>query len=197
MATTRKGAEKVARIIEAASLLFARNGFRKTTLEEIAESAKMGKATLYHYFPSGKEQIFGAVLQQVVDAVFTGVVREMTGAGTVAERLSAYLRIRVRVYHEQIRMFAPSAEIMEELWPLAEAELRRYLERELELLVVLIQSGVKAGEFRQVDSALVARVLQTSLKGLSSDAPFDTSPEDRQRETEEFLKLVMHGVMAD
>ncbi|GMV41968.1 MAG: hypothetical protein AMXMBFR64_36840 [Myxococcales bacterium] len=196
MATTRKGVEKVSRIIEAASQLFSRHGFRKTTLEEIAEAAKMGKATLYHYFPNGKEQIFGAVLQHVVDGLFNRIVAELTGAGSVTERLASYLRIRVRVYHEQVRMFAPTAEIMEELYPLAEAELRRYLDRELELLTVLIASGVKAGEFRTVDASLIARVLQTSLKGLSSDAPFDIGPEERQRETEEFLKLVMHGLLA-
>lgn len=196
MGTTRKGAEKVARIIEAAALLFARYGFRKTTLEEIAEKSRMGKATLYHYFPSGKEQIFGAVVQHEVDSLFAVIIQEMMGAGSVSSRLSAYIRTRVRKYHEKVNLFDLTADVMEELWPLAETELRRYFERELELLVNLIESGIKLGEFRNVNAALCARVLQTSMKGLTSDGPFHIPNDERMRETDEFLELMMHGLLA-
>lgn len=196
MATTRKGAEKVARIMEAASRIFAHNGFRKTTLEEIAEAASMGKATLYHYFPQGKEQIFGAVVQHVVDDLFKRIVQVINGPGTVAERLNNYLRLRVSAYHEQTALFGTSEETMGELYPLAETELARHLAQELALLVGLVTSGVRSGEFRAVNAALVARIIQTGLKSLSSDAPFDISTEERMRETEEFLELMMRGLLA-
>lgn len=196
MATTRKGAEKVARIMEAAARIFAHNGFRKTTLEEIAEAASMGKATLYHYFPQGKEQIFGEVVQHIVDDLFKRMVQVINAPGAVAERLSNYLRERVSIYHEQTALFGTSEETMGELWPLAEAELSRYLAQELSLLVGLVTAGVKAGEFRAVNAALVARIIQTGLKSLSSDAPFDISPEERMQETEEFLELMMTGLLA-
>jgi AcrR family transcriptional regulator len=44
-------------IIRAAAKRFARHGLGKTTLDEIARDVRIGKATIYHYFPS-KEDLF-------------------------------------------------------------------------------------------------------------------------------------------
>ncbi|HBR34566.1 MAG TPA: TetR family transcriptional regulator, partial [Firmicutes bacterium] len=40
------------RIVEKAQAIFARYGFRKTTMDEIAKATHKGKSGFYHYFPS-------------------------------------------------------------------------------------------------------------------------------------------------
>ncbi|MBC8461550.1 MAG: helix-turn-helix transcriptional regulator [Deltaproteobacteria bacterium] len=42
-------------IIKTAQELFARFGFNKTTVDEIAQKAHIGKSTIYHYFESKEE----------------------------------------------------------------------------------------------------------------------------------------------
>ncbi len=49
--------EKTREITKAALCLFSQKGYSATTVEQIAESARMGKGTVYEYFTS-KEEIF-------------------------------------------------------------------------------------------------------------------------------------------
>ena len=49
-------------ILQFARHLFATKGYAETTMDDIAQAAKMQKASLYHYFPS-KQQL----LQEMMD----------------------------------------------------------------------------------------------------------------------------------
>jgi len=51
-------------IIRAASKRFARHGFNKTTLEEIARDVRIGKPTIYHYFKSKDELFYSSITFQ-------------------------------------------------------------------------------------------------------------------------------------
>jgi len=53
-------------ILDVATELFAKNGYRATSVREIAESVNITKATLYHYFKS-KEEILFSILNKVMD----------------------------------------------------------------------------------------------------------------------------------
>ena len=55
--------EKRHQILNAALNCFARYGFNKTTLDDIATAIGMNKASLYYYYEN-KEAIFGEVLQE-------------------------------------------------------------------------------------------------------------------------------------
>lgn len=48
-------------ILLAAVKVFAKHGFEKTTVDEIAEKTKVAKGTVYYYFES-KEEIFNAII---------------------------------------------------------------------------------------------------------------------------------------
>jgi AcrR family transcriptional regulator len=54
----KKRATRIA-IRDAAMALFAREGFAGTTIEEIAEAADVSRATVFHYFPTKEEIVFG------------------------------------------------------------------------------------------------------------------------------------------
>lgn len=50
-------------MIAAARTIFARSGYARTTLEEVAEAAEFGKGTIYNYFPT-KDALFASVLEE-------------------------------------------------------------------------------------------------------------------------------------
>jgi AcrR family transcriptional regulator len=56
-----KREERLQRIVDAAVALFTENGFEATTMEGIAEAAKLGTGTLYNYFPSKAELLLGII----------------------------------------------------------------------------------------------------------------------------------------
>ncbi len=57
------------KIIRVSSKKFAKNGFQKTSLSDIAKSAKISKGTLFYHYPS-KEELFFVVLSQNIDSAF-------------------------------------------------------------------------------------------------------------------------------
>ena len=50
-------------IVSAATEVFSRYGFKKTSMEDIARALRMGKSSIYYYF-KGKEEIFQAVVDR-------------------------------------------------------------------------------------------------------------------------------------
>lgn len=55
--------EKTEKVLTAALPVFLRYGYKRTTMGDIADAAKMSRPALYLIFPS-KEEIFSAVLEQ-------------------------------------------------------------------------------------------------------------------------------------
>jgi AcrR family transcriptional regulator len=55
-------------LVEAARQCFAEQGYEATTVAGILERAGMARGALYHYFPDGKRELFGAVFDVVDDA---------------------------------------------------------------------------------------------------------------------------------
>ncbi len=53
------------KILQAAQEIFGKYGLRKSSMSDIAMTAGMGKASIYHYFVS-KEHLFAAVIEQEI-----------------------------------------------------------------------------------------------------------------------------------
>ena len=73
------------RILDAATATFLAQGFGRTTLDQIAEVARVSKTTLYGRFPT-KEALFAAVVSASVQRLQVQMNLTPTG-GTLKERL--------------------------------------------------------------------------------------------------------------
>ena len=75
------GKEKDLRIIEAATSVFLRYGFRRSTMGDLAEAAGLSRPSLYLRF-CNKERLFEAVLQEVatrtLDEIRAGLAQQKT-----------------------------------------------------------------------------------------------------------------------
>ena len=56
-------------IMDAAVIIFAKKGYRDTTLDEIAITSEFGKGTIYNYF-KGKEEIYSAIIEDVSKSLY-------------------------------------------------------------------------------------------------------------------------------
>jgi AcrR family transcriptional regulator len=65
-------------IVEAATRLFAENGYAETTLAEVAEEAEVALSTIFNYFP-GKPDIVFALLDSLIDSAQARVVERPEG----------------------------------------------------------------------------------------------------------------------
>lgn len=63
--TTSKGRATVARVLDAACTLFARQGVRATTLDQVGTLSGTGRGQLYRYFDGKADLVAAVVVQQV------------------------------------------------------------------------------------------------------------------------------------
>lgn len=67
--------------------IFRQHGYEGTTLKMLSQATGLGKASLYHYFPNGKEGIGTAVLEYIGSGFSKTVLKPLTGRGEPAEKI--------------------------------------------------------------------------------------------------------------
>lgn len=87
-ARTRQKAERTDQLLLEAARLFARNGFRGVSLEEIASAVGISGPALYRHF-SNKQAILAAVLEDVSQRLVGGAQTRVAAASTPREALEA------------------------------------------------------------------------------------------------------------
>jgi len=194
MAPSAKAETRRAEIIDAARALFSRKGFEETSLEDIGRDSGMGKASVYYYFPDGKESIFAAAVQVEIGALFQALTENLAKAQTPLERLRIYLHQRVLLFHDQALRYGMVEEVRQELMPRAERELQGHFEAELVLLEHLLTEGIANSSLRDHDPRTGARILQSALKGVTSDAPLPKDTATVDAHAEMFVEMILNGL---
>lgn len=77
------------RILDAALRCIARWGVAKTTLDDIAREAGYSRATVYRFFPGGKDSLVEFVTSTEIARFFAGVTAAMAAAPDLERRLVA------------------------------------------------------------------------------------------------------------
>jgi len=85
-------------LLAAAKRCFLLHGYRRTSMDDVAQEAGVAKGTVYLYFKS-KEEIFRAVSSAVIRKYLEAAERAAASPGTVEERLAAALEAKVLTVH--------------------------------------------------------------------------------------------------
>src|SRR5690242_10858216 len=151
-------ADRKEQILDVATPLFARQGYRGTTTKQIAERARINEALIFRHFPS-KDHLYWAVIQRKIS---TARAREQ-------------LREKLDIDADDVDLFtAIAAEILErrakdqslsrlllfsalENHKLSSRFFRTYVAEYYEVLAGFIRERMDRGEFRKVDPLLAAR----------------------------------------
>lgn len=152
------------RILGAAQECFARHGLKKTTVDDIALAAGVGKGTVYLHFHD-KDDVFMAVLEARVRALNAAAVAGLeagleaeAGAGALP-RLSRMLR-NTLTFLEQDPLLAG---LMQMDPGTAPADLAPFIARchadAAAMVEGVLREGVVAGEIRPVNTRLLAFLL--------------------------------------
>jgi AcrR family transcriptional regulator len=75
------------RVLEATYVCVARWGLSKTTVEDAAREAGMSRATVYRYFPGGRDELIDAVVSWQYLRFFGRLYEEVRGADSLEEVL--------------------------------------------------------------------------------------------------------------
>ncbi len=84
------------KIIAVAGKIFDTYGFRKTTMDDIAEGIKKRKSSIYYYFKS-KEEIFQSVVLQEARVFRRNIIKAIEQEESPRNKLKAYVITRMNI----------------------------------------------------------------------------------------------------
>ncbi len=165
-----KGEDRKARILAAAQRLLTRNGWRNTTLAQIAKEAGVSAAGLLHHFES-KEQL----LHAVVDARDADDDAHADRSGDLLEQLA---NVGERVDRNPELVGTYSVLLVENLMPDAPLHDRMFNRQRaaVEIVADLIRRGQESGRYRSdFDPALKAVQIVSLVNGMEISWLLDPS----------------------
>ncbi|NWH09065.1 MAG: TetR/AcrR family transcriptional regulator [Alphaproteobacteria bacterium] len=151
-------------ILEAARKRFVHYGYGKTTMAEIAADLNMSPGNLYRYFP-GKADIAEAIADESAEENFR-VLREIvrTNGGKVREKLLAMFERELELTFHKLDKDRRIYEMAEFIRRERPHYINKHLATERQLLVDVLDEGLKSGEFAFTqDPAFVAEMLQSAM----------------------------------
>ncbi len=159
-------------IVLAALELFTRYGYRKTSIDDIAQAAQVAKRTVYLHFEN-KAAVFLAILEYLGDQVRQRCVAAERMGGTAADRLTAFLNAYFGMAFELFSKSAHMPELEETFSKLARASIGN-LNTEYEArLARFLRSLEKTGEIGGPPPGLTVKQLVHILVRAAEGAKHD------------------------
>jgi len=162
----RPGAADLARI---ALELFAERHFSLVTIRDIGRAAGVNSAMIYYYYKD-KEALFRAAIENAIDEAFLLFAEhsESQNYDNAADAIRAWFDVHVALSKPLGNVIKISMDCkgLVNVMPDIHEPIRRFYRHEGEILQKFIRSGIEKGTFRDVDPALMATMISTSLDGI-------------------------------
>ncbi len=157
--------EKCQIIIEKSRELFGRFGFKKTTMDDIANACEIGKSTLYYYFEN-KQDIFKSVIRKEFEMFIERMSKILSGIQEPHEKLRAFVLARVTRVEEVSSYYSTMKDEYMEHYAFIEEERKAFISWEIETIKSILDLGIQKGIFKDMDTEITATVIAFALKGL-------------------------------
>ena len=182
------------KILDAAEHRLWHYGFKKTTIDEIAADAGVGKGTVYLYFGS-KEEIALAIVTQFKELSLNEqqqivLDRQMSPVEKIKQMLT---RPALMAYRRCIQ--SPSAqEMVSAVRPQLHALVQPYQEQEIALLAAVVEEGIRSSLFAAAEPLQVARTLKNMCAGFWPPYPLGEGEEDIATQISRIVDLAFCGL---
>jgi AcrR family transcriptional regulator len=185
---------KELQILDAAARVFARYGFRKTTMGDIVREAGVARATVYKYFGT-KEELFVGVLHKEFGEILVEVRGAIEGAGTARERL----RRGLLAHMDEIRRKRVVLQVTLDTWADIMSRWTEHMQgmlgETMEIYGGIVQAGVENGEIASENVELTTWTLLLSFKGLFMGVMTGDIEENRVEILDMHLDMLFDGLI--
>jgi AcrR family transcriptional regulator len=185
-------------ILDAADHLLARYGYRKMTVDDIAQEAGIGKGTIYLHFAS-KEEVTLSHIDRIIERLKERLWAIARSDADVAIRLRLMLVARVLFRFDSVQHYTQSLnDLLAALRPKLLARRARYFEDEARVFAEVLDEGGRAGVFNVEDALTTAFAL---LNATNSLLPYSLSTielgerDEMKEKTEQIADLILSGLL--
>jgi AcrR family transcriptional regulator len=185
------------RILVAAIQRFSNFGYRRTSINEVAEEAGLARATVYLYWKR-KEDLFVAGLERFHE--YSRSLAEIAAAkkGSAADRIEAMIMAQYGASSDIVHGTASGSEVFE-----ANLSLGNNFEEQCtlhgeSLLTDLLKKGIKNGEFNLQRSSTTAAEVAHIIISFAQNALLDRhhTPASYRRSLRKTLNFILDSIRA-
>jgi AcrR family transcriptional regulator len=190
---SKKREQKKSTILGIAQQFFSRFGLNRTTMDEIAKAARIGKATLYHYFQD-KEQLFYEVIKQesgVMKSTIDSRVEQVTDS---KDRLKLYISIRLEHLNKFVNTYSALRDDYMNNLSLIKKFRDDFNSYEKITLSKILNEGIKKGIFIDIKVSDVIQVFMIALRGLELYLITERETEISDKEINLLTETMLYGI---
>lgn len=163
-------------IVGAASRVFSARPYHVVCMDDVAEAARVGKGTLYRYFPS-KEDLYLGVVAEAFDLLIGRLERVEAEELPPAVAFSRMIEAIVETFARHLPFFRLMQQGEARLFLRKRQVVRARRDRIAGVLARLLDHGAQTGVFRKVDRDLGPSMLIGLVWGTVLNHAGETPPE--------------------
>lgn len=181
-------------IINVARKRFARFGLKKTTVEEIAKEAGIGKAGIYELF-AGKDQLFESVVQYESELLLKRLRKTVAEtSGGPRQKFRALILTKVR-HLKNLRNFnGYQVEIFPELKPFIKKQSRQFFYKERKIVEAILTDEQSKGALSIPDTEFVAFAIVMGLKEIETSWVMEHPKVSLETGVDMMLQILFDGI---
>lgn len=191
---TAKAEEKQFAVFDAAADVFARYGFKRTTMNDIAEAAGISRPALYLMFDN-KEHLFHELAAYRINLAMDAATSALADEGEVNDRFINALMIFEKVYTEPVANSPHGEELIDVNLNLASDVMAEGHGRLVTTLAEVLKEADKAGEVDFKNTAMTHKsfveLLLSSIKGIKKMAG---SKEEYRKQTQQVARIFLQTI---
>lgn len=181
-------------ILKIAREIFSKYGFKKTTLDDIANAVRKGKSSLYYYFKS-KEDLFQAVIMKEVDILAHELDIVINRNTDPVDKLRDYILTKLSTFRSLANFYHAIENDVTAVGFIDEIKIR-YEQDEIRMIKRILIEGVRKNEFEIYDFNLAAIGITTAIKGLEMPlSAGNYSNVNLERSVDIILRIMCYGIM--
>ena len=181
-------------IVNTSRQIFSKQGYKKTTMDEIAKGIQIGKSSIYYYLKS-KEEIFKAVVWEEAKIFRRSVLKAINKCSDPKEKVKQYILSRMHT----------AAKVQNFLQALKDDELNTlgfishlnkiYDDEEIQLFTSILREGTEKGFFEIQDIELASVAIVTAMKGMERTLFKPENEKDFEKRLEGIINVVFYGII--
>jgi len=187
------------RILAAAFTCFSRYGFKRVSLEQIAQETGISRAALYLHFRN-KEDLFRALARQLLERTQAAAEEAAEQEAPLAAQLEAILDAKFGRIYELVHDSPHAAEILDENSRQCGDLMDGFRKRFLRLVQGSLAAADAAGEVQlrgaDLDAAEAAELLVDAVKGLERPGSDGPNPARFRRRLTRLVGVFVSGLQA-
>ncbi len=181
-------------ILKIAQEIFSKYGYRKTTLDDIANAVRKGKSSLYYYFKS-KEDLFQAVIMKEVELLRKELDKVVNRNTDPVDKLRDYLLTKINTFRNLANFYNALENDVTAIGFIEEVK-NRYEQDEIRMIKRILIEGVRKNEFEIYDFNLAAIGITMAIKGLEMPLSAGTyGTMNLERSVDVILRIICYGIM--